>query len=505
MNAPLTKTCSCSPRRSSRRRLANSTTILLGLAITVASHAAASHAADPQPGVQLSIYTDNFALVKDRRTLDQELRKGFNTVRFQNVAATIDATSVHFRSLTDPDAAVVEQNYEFDLVDAKKLLQKYIDKPITVFTNDGRLYEGVLMSNDGTRLVLAEDRSEGPIFLVEGGENIKRIQFSELPGGLLTRPTLVWELTAEKAGQHLVEVSYIANSLRWRADYNVAVNDEETAVDVSGWVTLENRTGTQFDDASVKLLAGAVHSDPRTMTWGYGQAYYKQMTRLAPTSDAGADVSEAFGDYRLYRLPERTTVKNNQIKQVELITAAQVPIKKTYLYDGARIQYQRMRRYWDDTWGRQENKKVNVLIEFENRADRNLGISLPAGKCRVYKAGQDQSLEFIGEDTIGHTPRDERVTLYIGDAFDIVGERKQTEFRKISDHVIEESFEIKLRNHKEEDVTVMVLEKLYRAAGWRVLEKSHDFEQRDSRTIVFPVKVKQDGETVVTYRVRYQD
>ncbi len=463
-----------------------------------------SCADEPKPGVQLSIYNNNFALVKERRELEQELRKGFNTVRFLDVAATIDATSVHFRSLTDPAATVVEQNYEFDLVDANKLLQKYIDKPISVFTSDGRMYEGTLMSYDERQLVLAEDPAKGPIFMVERGENIKRIQFSELPGGLLTRPTLVWEIAAEKAGKHLVEVSYIANAIRWRADYNVVLNETEDQIGLSGWVTLENNTGTQFADATVKLLAGATRQDPGKVNWGYGQAYYKQMTELAPSDERGPDPSEAFGEYRLYRLPQPTKVNNSQIKQVELITAQQVPVKKTYLYDGAKVSFKRSQRLWDAKWGREENKKVNVLVEFENRAAQHLGIALPAGKCRVYKGDSDQSLEFIGEDTIDHTPRDEKVTLYIGDAFDIVGQRKQAGFQQISDRVIEESFEIKLRNHKEEDVTVLVLEKLYRWAGWKVLDQSQDYQQRDSRTIVFPVTVKKDGEAVVTYRVRYE-
>jgi len=458
----------------------------------------------PAPGVHLTIYNGNFALVKDRRVLEQPLRKGLNVVRFRDVAATIDATSVHFRSLTDPTATVDEQNYEFDLVGAEKLLQKYIDKPITVFTTDGRLYEGILMSYDARQLVLAEDRQKGPIFMVERGENVKRIQFSQLPGGLLTRPTLVWEVTAEKAGKHLVEVSYIANGIRWRADYNVVLSDDEKTLDVSGWVTLQNSTGTGYADASVKLLAGDVRQDPRQINWGYGQAYYKQMTRLAPSTERGDDPSRAFGEYRMYRLPEPTDVNNNQIKQVELITAEKVPVEKTYLYDGAKVSWNRYSRYWDAGWGREQNKKVNVLLEFENRAARNLGIALPAGKCRVYKADTDKSLEFIGEDTIPHTPRDEKVTLYIGDAFDIVGERKQTDFKIVTPRIVEEAFEIKIRNHKEEAITVNVLEKLYRWAGWKVLDKSHDYEQLDSRTIVFPVKVEKDGETTITYRVRYE-
>lgn len=461
-------------------------------------------AQEPKPGVSLTVYNDNYALVKERRLLEEPWRKGLNVVRFRDVAATIDATSVHFRSLTDPAARVDEQNYEFDLVDANKLLQKYIDKTVSVHTSDGRLHEGVLMSYDERQLVLAQDRAKGPIFMIERGENIKRIQFSELPGGLLTRPTLVWEVAAEKEGRHLVEVSYIAGGIRWRADYNLVLNDKETALDVSGWVTIENGSSAGYRDADVKLLAGAPHVDPQQVQWGFGHEYYKQMTRLAPSKEQGADPSQVFGEYRLYKLPEKSTVNNAQVKQVELIVAGAVPIEKTYLYDGAKLQWQRGGANWDPNFGREENKKVNVLVEFENRAAHRLGIALPGGKCRVYKADSDKSLEFIGEDSIAHTPRDERVALYIGDAFDIVGQRKQTDFKKLSDHVFEEAFEVKLRNHKTEPVTVKVLEKLYRWSQWTMLEKSHDFEKVDSRTAIFPVKIEPDKEAIVTYRVRYE-
>jgi hypothetical protein len=459
---------------------------------------------DNKPGLHLTIYNDNFALVKDRRELPDTYKPGLNVVQFRDVAATLDPTSVHFRSLTDPDAQVVEQNYEFDLVSADKLLQKYVDQKITVHTRDGKSYEGTLLSFDPQRLVLAADRDKGPIYLVERGDNIKRIQFSTLPEGLLTRPTLVWEVEAKKPGKHLVEVSYVANQVRWRSDYNLVLNAEETRADLSGWVTVENNSGTAFADVRVKLLAGDPRPDYQTMTWGFGPDYYKLVRTLAPSNRFGNDPSRAFGDYRMYTLPEATSVGNNQIKQVELIKAAGVPVTKTYLYDGAKIQWVRSGRNWDANYGREENKKVNVLVEVQNRAENNLGIALPKGKCRTYKKDSDGALEFIGEDQVDHTGRDEALVLYIGDAFDLVGERKQTEFHKVNDNEYTESFEIKVRNHKKEDVTVKVLEKMYRAGEWTILQKSHDYEKVDSRTVVFPVKVPADKEVTVTYQVDYR-
>ncbi len=456
-----------------------------------------------KPGIHLTVY-DSFALVKDRRELPDEFKKGINIIHFRDVAATLDPTSVSFRSLTDPEAVVQEQNYEFDLVNADKLLQKYIDQKITAHLRDGKSYEGFLLSFDAQRLVLAGDKEKGPIFVVERGDNIKRIQFSKLPEGLLTRPTLVWEVEARKPGKHLVEVSYIAKQIRWRADYNLVVSGDDKTINLSGWVTVENNSGTQFANAKVKLMAGDTTPDYSRMQWGSGPDYYKTVTTLPPTDKAGPDPSQMIGDYRIYSLPEATTIANNQIKQVELIRASKVPVTRTYLYDGAKMQWFRNQYYWDAGFGTEANKKVNVLLEVQNRVADNLGISLPRGKMRAYKQDIDGAMEFIGEDWISHTSRDEKVVLYIGDAFDIVGERKQTSFTRIDKNTVKEEFEIKIRNHKKEEVTVKVLEKLYRGSEWRIFNNTQPMEQIDSRTVIFPVRVPSDKEAVVKYQVEYK-
>jgi hypothetical protein len=470
-----------------------------------------------KPGVHLTVYED-FALVKDRRPLPDEFKKGANIIQFRDVAATLDPTSVHFRSLTDPEAVVQEQNYEFDLVNGDKLLQKYIDQKITAHLRDGKSYEGILLSFDNQRLVLAGDKDKGPIFVVERGDNIKRIQFSKLPEGLLTRPTLVWEVLASKPGKHLVEVSYIARQMRWRADYNVVVSSDDKTINVSGWVTVENNSGAAFPAAKVKLLAGDTTPDRWRMPLGSGPEYYKLVAPLAPLSPPGKgaegagkapsappDPSQMIGDYHIYALPEPTNIANNQIKQVELIRASKVPVTKTYLYDGAKVpQWYRYLSYFDQGFGTEENKKVNVLLEVQNRQADNLGISLPRGKMRAYKQDTDGAMEFIGEDLINHTARDEKVILYIGDAFDIVGERKQTAFTRIDKNTVKEEFEIKIRNHKKEAVTVKVLEKLYRNSEWRLFNNTQPFEQLDSRTVIFPVQVPADKEAVVKYAVEYK-
>jgi hypothetical protein len=456
-----------------------------------------------KPGTHLTVY-DDFALVKDRRELPDEFKKGINIIHFRDVAATLDPTSVSFRSLTDADAVVLEQNYEFDLVNADKLLQKYIDQKITAHLRDGKSYEGILLSFDNQRLVLAGDKDKGPIYLVERGDNIKRIQFSKLPEGLLTRPTLVWELEAKKPGKHLVEVSYIAKQIRWRADYNLVISGDDKTINLSGWVTIENNSGVAYANAKVKLLAGDTSRDVASQQLESGPDYYKLITTLPPSDKVGPDPSQMIGDYRIYALPEATTVANNQIKQVELIRADKVPVTRTYLYDGAKIHWYRQMTYSEPAFGTEANKKVNVLLELHNRQADNLGISLPRGKMRAYKKDTTGGMEFIGEDWINHTSRDEKVALYVGDAFDIVGERKQTSFTRIDKNTIKEEFEIKVRNHKKEEVTVKVLEKLYRCSEWRLFNTTQPFEKIDSRTVIFPTRVAPDQEAVVRYAVEYK-
>jgi hypothetical protein len=236
----------------------------------------------------------------------------------------------------------------------------------------------------------------------------------------------------------------------------------------------------------------------------YGHEYYKQLTRQPSSGLRSADAGVGFGEYWTYQLPEKTTVASEQISQVELFTAEDVPVERTYLYDGAKVRWLHASANWSPDFGRDENKVVQVLVEFENRAADNLGFALPGGKCRIYKSGSEKSPEFIGEDVLDHTPRGGKIALYVGDAHDVVGRRGQTDFKSITDRVFEEAFEITVRNHKEEAVTVKVLEKLYRHANWKILENSHGFQKLDGRTIVFPVTVDRDGEVTVRYRVRYE-
>ncbi|TET32762.1 MAG: hypothetical protein E3J72_18885 [Planctomycetota bacterium] len=470
--------------------------LALMLMLAVVTPAALAQPEGEKEGVALTVYNSNLAVVKEKRFI--ELKKGVNTVRFTDVAKSIDATSVHFKSLTDPDGTgVLEQNYEFDLVSSTKLLEKYIDKKIKVITKDGTIYEGTLMSADSAQIVL-KDRGKNTLSLIQRADNVKDIQFPELPEGLLTKPTLMWMVTAEKEAKHLTKVTYMTGGISWKADYTVVTNKDDTMLDISGWVTISNYCGATFKDAKIKLVAGDVHRvQPRQ--------YAPRRKGGYEGAGRGSGFQEkAFADYHMYTLQRPATVKDRQVKQIELLNKNEVKVKKIYKYRGAQVAYYGYRNM-DAGFGRNANKKINVYLEFENTRKNNMGIPLPKGKIRVYKRDEeDKSLEFIGEDNIDHTPKDEKVKILIGNAFDIVGERKQTNFRRLTSTSMEETFEIKIRNHKKEAVDVEVEEVLYRWVNWEIRDKNTDYVKDAAQKIIFPVKVEPDGEVVIKYTVYYR-
>jgi hypothetical protein len=457
-------------------------------------------AATNEEGVALTIYNQNFGVVRERRKVNVAEKIGM--VRFFDVASQIDGTSVQFKSLTDPDAEVLEQNYEYDLVSADKLLEKYIDKQIEVLTKDGSHYLGTLQSFDGNQLVIRQAGEKAGIVMVQRGDNVKDIQFGALPEGLITKPTLVWKLATEKVGEQLIEVAYQTGGINWQADYNAVLNAKDTALDLGGWVTINNQSGATYKDAKLKLIAG----DVRRVEPPQSRVYNLGMMKAAGIAGGGGFEEKAFFEYHLYTLGRPATVAQNQTKQIELLKTAGVPVKKMFLYNGV----PQFRFYGglnsDPSYGSEEgNKKVNVLIEVKNSKDNHMGMALPKGKVRLYKRDEaDGSLEFVGEDEIDHTPKDETVKLHIGDAFDVVGERKRTNFSiDVNAHVITESFEIRVRNHKTEPVEVLVKESLYRWSNWEIVQSNQKWTKYDASTIHFVVEVDKDGEQVITYTVKY--
>ncbi len=461
---------------------------------------ASINAAEPAPGVALTVYNQNFGVVRETRSLD--IQGG--TLRFADVAKLIDPTSVHFLSHTDPAAKVLEQNYEYDLVSAEKLLEKYIDRDITVKTIGGTTYSGKLQSFDASQIVLDQGtRGSGGLAMIQRPQNIVDIQFGPLPEGLITRPSLVWKVATTKPGTQLVEIAYQTQGISWVADYNLVLSPDETKADLGGWVTINNQSGGTYKNARLKLVAGDVNRVQPPVSLA--------APMLARSESSTMDTDEGFAEksffeYHLYTLGRPATVAENQTKQIELLTANSIPLKKIYLYNGQpQFRFYGGRNLSDDFGSESSNTKVNVFFEIKNSRENNLGIALPKGKIRISKRDPaDNSLEFVGEDQIDHTPKNETLRITTGDAFDIVGERKRTNFTlNTNGNTATESFDIRVRNRKDTPVEVIIKETLYRWNQWSITESSDPSQKYDSNTIHFPVKIAPDGEKVVTYTVRY--
>ena len=484
--------------RSARPLTAALALLAMGLACNGASGPPtpeATQAAEAsEAALSLTVYNQGTALVRDRRQFD--FSAGTNQIAFGDVAASIDPSSVLFLSLTDPaGTSVLEQNYEYDLVGAAALLEKYLEERIRVVTQDGAAYEGDLLSGRGDIILRGDD---GRVTVVRL-DNVQEFSFPELPEGLITRPTLLWQVWAEQAGRHDVEVTYLTGGITWQSDYVLLLSADDAAINLDGWITLTNNSGATFEDAQLKLIAG----DLQRLV----QAGYAVPEMMAAPTAAPADVEQReFFEYHLYEIPRLVTVRDNEIKQIEFVSAAGVSAEKFFVYDGLQCQsyygYCSYSGYpqTDPSYGVATNSRVMVMLEFDTEA---IGVDLPRGRVRVYQEDIDGSALLIGEDSIDHTPEGEAVRLYVGDAFDIVGERVQSDFTRPSDHSLQETYEITLRNHKDEAVEVRVVEHLFRWTDWRILESNADYTELDSSTIEFRVRIPAEGETTVHYTVLY--
>jgi hypothetical protein len=470
--------------------------------------------------VSLTIYNSDFALVKESRALS--LQSGMNETRFTNVTSLLEPDSVVLRDRKDPEGLrILEQNYEGDPLSEAAMLRLSEGKTLQ-FRNvnpatgavelvSGRLVRAGYNGGDGYAMRQYGGQPFGvatspmsPIVEING-----KVLFA-LPGqplfdppgkDAILKPTLLWRLQAAKGGDHDVEVSYLTGGMRWEATYNLVAPETGDNFDLVGWVTLENESGAQFDNARVKLMAGDVNKVQPAM-----QGMRMEMMAKAADMAAPQVTEKAFDEYHLYTLTSPTTLREREIKQVEFCRAARLPGKRIYVYDGALVPayaYQGGMAQQPDL-GAQSNPKVATMIEFKNSKEAGLGIPLPKGTMKMYRADSDGSREFIGENPIDHTPADETVRLAVGNAFDLRGERRQTDFKVDSSRqTATEAFEIKVRNHKKEPVEVRIVEHLYRWSGWKIALSSVPFDKIDSRTIQFKVTVPPDGEKVVTYRVNY--
>lgn len=470
----------------------------------------------------VTIYNQDFALVRESRTL--ELQRGIGEVRFSEVTALLEPDSVILRDLGDPGGLrILEQNYEGEAVSEGYLLRQNEGKVLRFVSTNPATGEQVIRSG---RLIRSgyEARAYGrrfansrasmpatpgdhsPIVEVDGAIQFflpGRPLFDALGDRAILKPTLIWSLEAERGGPHDLEVSYLTGGMRWEATYNLIAPEQGDRYELVGWVTLTNRSGTSFDDARIKLMAGDV-SKLQAMP---APQMIDSMMRMEASVAAPAVTEKAFDEYHLYTLERPTTLRDQEMKQVEFCRAPEVPGRRFYVYDGARAATRRGRRginAADPNYGVQSNTDVYAMLEFDNRETGGLGIPLPKGTIKIYRTDDDGGREFIGENTIDHTPADETVRLYLGNAFDLVGERRQLDFEVDHDRrTAVESFEIKLRNHKSDAVEIRVVERLYRWATWEITRESTAHTKTDARSIEFRAAVPADGEVVINYEVRY--
>lgn len=444
-----------------------------------------------------------YALVRDGRKMN--LAAGNGVLRFTDVAKRIDPTTVAFESLTDPAGTrVVEQNYQYDLVSSEKLLERYVGEKITVEQQKGGEVErisGTLLSAQGGALILQRDSGE-----VLSLNNVSNVAFPSLPGGLITKPTLVWLVNAKQAGTHDTRVSYQTQGMTWWSDYNITLREkgEQCSMDLSSWVTIVNQSGASYPAAQLKLVAGEVNRAP-TAAPNQVMMMKSRGSVVAEEPSDGFSESSLF-EYHLYTLGRRSDLPDNSTKQLELFpTAVNITCKKQLVFTAS----PQAGGYWmqpitDQGYGASSKGTVGAYLEFDNKKANQLGVPLPAGRTRVNQASEDGTLEFIGEDVIKHTPRNEAVRIKLGESFDIVGDRRQTGFTVDSTgKTIDETFEISVRNRKQTAATVVVREYLYRWSNWDITAKNHAFEKRDAQTIDFPLNIAADGETKLTYTVRY--
>jgi hypothetical protein len=432
--------------------------------------------------VAVTVYNNNFGVVKEQRLMPFD--KGLNTIKFTDVASSIDPTSVSFECLSSPGKiSILEQNYEYDLVGTASLLEKYIDKDVLIQikgsgADTSTVLQGVLIAARDNNLIIKSEKDKIQIISLE---SIKSIELRQLPQNLVTKPTLVWMANSEIAGNEKCQVTYTTDNISWKADYSAILNPDENAFNFSGWVTIDNKSGATYKDAKIKLIAGdvkrIVEQPPQPVMGG---VMYKNMRAVA--EDAFQE--KPFMEYHLYTLGRPSTINNNQTKQIEFITPAQnVPAKKIYLYEHDKSP-----------------EKVQIKFEFENKKEYGLGIALPKGKVRVFKKDTDSSLEFVGEDLIDHTPNKDKLSLYIGDAFDITVEYKIVDSKEERRSRWEKR-SIELRNRKASAITVFVDEKFSPWVNWKIEDSSFPYAKKDAATARFTVEIPADTVVTLDYSV----
>ena len=465
------------------RKSAGKALATLAFALT---HALAASAQDQtsapadRKDVGLTIYNNDLSLVRERRVVTG--RKGVFRLRYEGVTTGIDPSTVHLEARGGGGVQIVEQNYEYDLISHDQLMQKYVGRDVGYRQPDGTLGKARLLAGNGGSYVY--DMGGKITFDLPGP-----IVLDAIPEGLSAHPTLVWTLNGDRDGAQEVETAYLSTGLSWRADYVLLLEESEKQGGLTGWVTLDNQSGASFPNAQLKLVAGDVNRVRPAM----GRAVY--MEKMAMEGAAAPQFQEqGFFEYHLYTLQRRADVRDNQKKQILFFDADHVGVEKGYTFR-AEPQY-----FMQGFVSQEGMEHVDVSLRFKNSKENGLGMPVPKGILRVYKKDTDGAPQFLGENEVQHTPKDETLEFTVGRAFDVIGEHVQTDYKRIADHVTEMSYEVKLRNHKTEAIQVRVLENFN--GDWTIVESSLPAKKENARLASFMVPVKPDQEAVLTYRVR---
>jgi hypothetical protein len=474
---------------------------------------ASEMAAGPRESVDLTVYNQGSALIREVREI--ALKKGLNQIVIPEVPTTLDPTSVHLSSAKG-GLRVLEQNYQYDLPNTRTLLLRYVGKDVEFIRRDGlggdRSFLGKLLAVEGE----AGMNTQGPDgrnagILAEIGGKIEvapagRMVLPSLPEGLILQPRLLWMAESEQAGRQKVELTYLADAISWTCEYVVLLSNGADKMDLKGWVTLQNESGSSFKNAGLKLVAGEVHREEARVQRFVAK---QRMDFVAASAPAPQFAQSELFEYKLYALGRRTDLAGREKKQIELVTSQGAKCRKVLIYDGLDDAW----HYWgrsgdsrnEQSFGQTGNTQVAAYVVFKNDKSSSLGQPLPAGRVRVFQKDVDGQPQLVGENQMGHTAKDEEVKLFLGNTFDVVGERAQTDFKNLSKgKVVEESFRIKVRNHKSEPVSVEVVEHPWRWQQWSVTKSNAPYSKVDQNTLKFPVQIPADSSAEIQYSVRYQ-
>ena len=466
-------------------------TILLGAILMITAQ-------DSQGGIGLTVYNQGAALIRDQRPLS--LDSGINSVALRDVATTIDPASVNFKSLSDPAGiTILEQSYRHNTLDPYALLAPYVAKSVEITVSDNERFSGELLRLREDKAILRTGPNE---IVYISLYDIRGLKFPAPSVELNPGPELRLLLRSDRAGEHEIELAYLAGGMNWTADYSVFLNADESALDLRGLVTLSNHSGRAYQDATLKLVAGEV-SRFEIETEEFAQE--RVMMAMSADADESASVEQRdLSDYKLYAIARPITIEDGETKQIEFVSGADIAAEITYVFDSSPA----FRGYYspiDYIEGRgTTSAEVRAYLEFNTGGENGLGADLPAGRVRVYQADADGSNLLVGENTISHTPQDEEIMIALGSAFDLTGERTQTDFSFVSQLVARESFEIRIRNRKDDEaVEVIVPERLYRWRDWQIIESSAPFLKVDNASIEFAITVEPGAEESLTYTVQY--